>query len=60
MNSVACRRLLDGVDIIFPKIQKLAHGRANLNHVCSKPIEHDKLENILNKFLAIFQTLDKY
>ena len=58
MNGVACRRLLDDIEIIFPKVRDLAHERANLNRNRTTLIEHDKIDDILDQFLSIFQTLD--
>lgn len=58
MNGEACRRLLDNTDVIFTKIQTIAHERIEANSVRSNPIKHDELDKILDKFLGLFQALD--
>ena len=58
MNGVCCRRLLDNLDIIFPKIRKIASERLALNK--NRDIEQDMktLTSVINKFQALFETTD--
>lgn len=40
MNGVLCRRLLDHLKVVFPKIGAMAHEQVTSNHARSDPTKH--------------------
>lgn len=58
MNRVPCCCLLDNLDVIFPKIRSLVRRRVWDNYKRSKLISLEELDNVLDTFVGLFETMD--
>ena len=57
MNGVCCRRFLDNLDVIFPKIKMLAEDRLGRNSN-PKKIDSDVLHKVIDTFHHLFEVID--
>ena len=57
MNRVCCRRLLDFLDVIFPKVRTLAADCLEHN-VNPKKISCIELESMIDGFQLLFEVID--
>ena len=58
MNGVCCRRLLDNLDTIFPKIKALTSERLRLNKNRNYDVDLRVLTEVIDKFEYLFEITD--
>ena len=58
MNGVCCRRLLDNLDIIFPKIKRITSDRLKSNAQRKYDRDITILTEVIEKFEYLFETTD--